>query len=316
MNILDLDLLTPGSVWHNTKNGKTSRVLCITNASIPEKLKESYPQQVVYLDEEGNFLSVNVDSFISKRSFYNVDPALEAAMSNLSTFFEDGPSDEDVENLLNGEAEDEGSLLVVDDSDEDTEDTEEGNDGQAEDEVSYVTEQPAVDNPLITYIPAEEGMRTVIEASVLAVNTISYDQSPMLGSDADQIMHSLIIASTSSFTKAELTACFKQDSLVGGYTPFIFQVGDQLVDWDMFAGVYSVMYLGAPAYKVVLLGSPNALDETDADDSVFDLGEPSPGQLTQEVDAIPAGTPVSITVAAPQQQVTTGTGVGLQVAVG
>lgn len=92
-----LDFLTPGSVFVN-KKGRVAKLLFLTNTSLvataPEHIQKEHPVQVVYANEDGEVFNRDLDDFISKYKFYNVDPDLEARLDNLLIFTEDDPAHE------------------------------------------------------------------------------------------------------------------------------------------------------------------------------------------------------------------------------
>jgi hypothetical protein len=105
MSISDsLAMLTPGSTFVN-KKGRTAKLLFVTNTSLPAHVIESYPPQVIYANENAEIFNRDLDDFIKKYKFYNVDPELESRLDNLLIFSENDPTmdlaaEQDDEDLL------------------------------------------------------------------------------------------------------------------------------------------------------------------------------------------------------------------------
>jgi hypothetical protein len=102
----DLAMLTSGSVFVN-KKGRVAKLLWVTNVSLlttaPEHVQAAHPVQVVYADDEGEVFNRDLDDFVKRYKFYNVDPELEARLDNLLVFSEDEQSpdaDEEAETPL------------------------------------------------------------------------------------------------------------------------------------------------------------------------------------------------------------------------
>jgi len=77
------DFLMPGHVWTHVAKGTEATVLFVTNNHLSEKLLESYPSHVVYLDAKGNLTSATVAQFTKTRGFSHVEPAVESAIESL-----------------------------------------------------------------------------------------------------------------------------------------------------------------------------------------------------------------------------------------
>jgi hypothetical protein len=88
----DLALLTPGSTFVN-KKGRVAKLLWVTNVSLlttaDEATQNNHPVQVVYANEDNEVFNRELDDFIKRYRFYNVDPELESRLDNLLVFSED-----------------------------------------------------------------------------------------------------------------------------------------------------------------------------------------------------------------------------------
>lgn len=262
-----LEDLTPGSVWRR-ENGKLSRVLFVTNQHFPEKILRTYPQQVVYVDEEDNVISTPVEDFVAKREFYNVDPDLEQRLIALLG--------DDEENFDLGIGDD---TLQVEDDEEETV----GN--AADDSVENIAEQTVYTNarpaptptaqarvePPITYqyrgtsAAKAEG----IDRDFLASLTRGYAQAPTEG--GHKVLNTLFIDAAPGVDQFSLTDVFTGDNATYNFTVDTAS-GSIQVDWDEFVGVYPMVAHGQTSYQVLFYTYPleevvnlpeDALSETD-----------------------------------------------------
>lgn len=85
VSAVELTFLAPAHVWIK-EDGSQSIVLFLTNENLPEKVLAVYPQQVIYLNEEGAVLSQPVEKFCSDRKFLNVDPEIERKVNELLSY--------------------------------------------------------------------------------------------------------------------------------------------------------------------------------------------------------------------------------------
>lgn len=91
--------LIPGSVWARTKkNGDVSysTVLCVTNQNCSERVLEVNPNQVVFLTEQLQILSMTPEQFLNGRVYADIDTDVAAAMEVLTTE-QDDEDDEDID---------------------------------------------------------------------------------------------------------------------------------------------------------------------------------------------------------------------------
>ncbi len=285
MNIIDIDLLTPGSVWHRP-DGHSSRVLHITNKALPKKMKEKFPEQVVFLDEDDNILSQDVEMFLAKRKFYNVDPDLESRLDDLTatgTFSGHG-KDEDTLDLNDDD------LLVVDDTNDQGQDgdfepvDEEDADQQALDaltikqekgaeaaEVDFGADETNVDlgRPIAKFIAQNPELPAVIDAEELAQAVSSYQQTPNMYDMSTQ--HVLFIRAEPGVNMKSLYAAFspKHAQINQVFTFEVEQENEVIaIDWDMFVGIYPAIFYGSSMYQVIFQTNAVAEDETVMEDAV------------------------------------------------
>lgn len=82
-------LLTQGSVWQLTKalgtDKNRSTVLCVTNLHLSEELQERFPPVVVFFSKPGEFSSMLVDDYLSKRTWVDVDNEVSAFQFSQNT---------------------------------------------------------------------------------------------------------------------------------------------------------------------------------------------------------------------------------------
>ncbi len=82
-------LLTQGSVWQLTKalgtDKNRSTVLCVTNLHLSEELQERFPPVVVFFSKPGEFSSMLVDDYLSKRTWVDVDNNVSAFQFSQNT---------------------------------------------------------------------------------------------------------------------------------------------------------------------------------------------------------------------------------------
>ncbi len=294
-NISDVDLITPGSVWLR-ESGKQSKVVCITNTSLPAKLSAAHPQQVVYIDDEGNFLNVGIEQFLAKRTFYNVDPDFEDRVNNLAVFSDTSANEQEVEALLNpdGDGDDDSLLLVVDDGDDNGEESPEDFGGEGEeqnhtdDSDADYDSAPFGNLSFVTFNVADDSALPVaIEPDVLANATVDYNQSALLDGS---IEHTLLIdARIVSYD--DLRACFSP-SKVATHAIFTFDIdfgrlggkdsAPFAVDWDNFMGIVPVVRGCLPYHKVIFTTNPAASAVRQVLHA--DIGEATPEKLAAKVE--------------------------------
>lgn len=301
-NILNQEFLTPGSVWHR-ENGKESRVICVTNLTLPEKLQAKNPPQVVYLSENGDFLSTSIDNFLAKREFYNVDGDLESSVLELPNKMSAEDLDAAVDTLL-GETNSGDDLLVIADDDAgeqfDEKSSADSEDTFIQSAMASLSNLEGFTTGLIQYEAVSAVLPELISAETLQDLTINYDQSPNFAAPGT-IVHSLTILQNETFSRDDLFNCFNQDRETAGLnTLFLFRVQGELVDWDTLINVSTTIVNGMAAYKVALMST-----QYEAEATTTEL--PAGVSIVQA----PLTTPVATIV--PQTDVTVSTGSGLAV---
>lgn len=244
MNIADLDFLTPGSIFVR-EDGRESRFLCLTNTNLPKKIREAYPPQVVYADENNNILSCDIERFLNKRKFHMVDPELEARLNNLLAL-----SSSDSEDALDLDSDE----LVIEDGEEG--DSPEGMPDFGSD--SGVQDDEFIDSegqgaPLVKFIPSTD-MPAALDADYLAQAVSSYQQSP--GAALRSVQHALFIRAEKGISRESLIASFSPAAEQAGtnsiYTFEVELEGTKVhVNWDEFLGVYPCVFYGSSMYQVI-----------------------------------------------------------------
>lgn len=295
INIADLELLTPGSVW-TRPDGRSVRYLFTVNKDLPDTVrKQGVPELVVYADESDNYFAVPVEVFLGKRKFFNVDPGLETRLGNLLAFGDAAGSD-DVFNL-------EGDDLVItddsEDSSEDAIDLMEEVDVEDEDNDAVVNSLPDSPASIVTYVQSTEGS-VGVDITVLHANTLSYQQFPQL--ESNSILHTLVIAKGEGINKASLMRAFSVDNDNPILSKFNVNTPDGVieVDWDAFVGIYPCVYDGATMYQAMFRTNAdftlNLSDDAGSDDveivtdvDASDVVEVAP------VEQAPAETPAAET---------------------
>lgn len=148
-----IDFLQPGHVWKHERNGREVTVLAVSNLHIEdERTLEQYPQQVVFLDSQGRVTTSDVERFLARRSFVNVDPKVEDWITS-------GPQEEDEET-----AEDDRLMSLADDA------------------------EPLP--PLIEFISSHEAVVPRVTSVQLAAAFINYSQEPH--AIANELRHKLL----------------------------------------------------------------------------------------------------------------------------
>lgn len=95
--------LIPGSVWERIvrKKGKESIlhsiVLTVSNEDLKDEMLEKFPQQVVFLTSKLKVLTQDVDSFLSNRTFVEMDTRISALMANVVAPDDEFESDVDID---------------------------------------------------------------------------------------------------------------------------------------------------------------------------------------------------------------------------
>lgn len=293
-----LEDLTPGSVWRR-ENGKNSRVLFVTNQHFPEKILRTYPQQVVYADEDNNIISTPVEDFIAKREFYNVDPDLEqralALLGMQDEDFELGEDSLQVED--DDETEDEAVRAVVSDAVEDV-DTE----ANIAEQIVYndqprVAAEPEQVEPPITYQyrGTSAALAEGIDRELLARLTRGYAQAPTEG--GRKVLNTLFVDAAPGVDQFSLTDAFTGDAATYNFTVETAS-GSIEVDWDEFVGVYPMVAQGQTSYQVMFYTYPleEAVDlPADALTEVEQVAVVATADVSQEAVAAAAQPQAAVT---------------------
>ena len=234
----DIMFLTPGSVWLKS-DGSKSTVLCITNGSLPAKVQEKFPPQVIYYSEEGDILSQPVDFFMERRQFHNVDPETEATIDALIARIT--PEIEETDDMESDEEE----LILAEDGEVGEDEFAPGEDGaevvaEGSEEAAPKALEAAVTEPdFISFSSVAEGLE--IAAMVLSECAVSYEQQPMIseGYISHIIEFDRAKLASAGVTPFDLNALFNPDS--EKVLPVFAVNQDYVVDWSAFLGVYPRM---------------------------------------------------------------------------
>jgi hypothetical protein len=281
VSIMDLEMLTQGSVWVR-KNGKQSRVLFVTNTSLPQEKQTEYPPTVVYADENDNVYSVTLPQFLAKRTFFNIEPALEDRLVNLLAY---SPDDSGVEDFS---LDDDDSLLISEPIEAETQDTESVSDTQVTAEPTQVNAanepaEPEYAEPInvfpVSYHSDSSGLPEALSPQLLAELTECYQQQPIVSEG--RLFHTLYIRADSRITREKLLACFSPSS---GNAIFTFSVdmgieGTETVDWDTLIGIYPYAFQHIRMYQVVFATDTEFLSKLKSDTATTQLEQPQPATL-------------------------------------
>lgn len=250
-DIMDLELLTPGSVWVR-KNGKESRFLFLTNAKLPEKFQAEHPQMAVYADEDDNVFSVPVMDFIAKRTFFNCEPGLETRLLNLLAF---SAADDDTGFDLLNDSDNDENLLINDSEDDARTDGSEGIVESSENvsgQTNFATDEGLVNAFPVEFFGAETGLPEIISPQRLCELTECYQQTVSLVDH--KYLHTLFIRAANGITKETLYASFSPTH-VEQNAVYSFKVrtneGVLDIDWDGLVGIYPYVYQHISMYQVV-----------------------------------------------------------------
>lgn len=294
-DIVDMELLTPGSVW-TSESGKQSRVLHVTNQHFTDKIKRVYPVQVIYADEIDRVNSVPLEDFLAKREFYNVDPGLESRLGELLAISEMNETED-------FELGDEENLLVLEDeeinpfTDEPTAPTHPN--GYPKTVAETVTDTTAY---TVEFSSEGTGLLEVIAPNDLARAVQGYVQTPLIATN--QIQHTLLVASDVGINADTLNRSFNpsQAEINAIYTFKVYtDEGVIDVNWDTFVGVFPMTRGQDTFYQLMFLTNQPMHEETPAPADMFS----SPAPAIQEQVAVVASTQVAPqTVAAVVAEVT------------
>lgn len=240
-NIADVtDFLTSGAVF-TREDGRESRVLFVTNTALPEKMKAKHPPQVVYADESDNVLSCSIERFMEFRTFYNVQPELEARLENLLA----APSTNSGSDVLD---------LMGEDEDGDALRADAGEDGILEidsDDDDIDSQESIVE---FTLRHADTELPSIFDLEQLTAAVTSYQQQP--SPDLANVQHVLFIKAEEGINDATLRAAFSPANEALNHT-LEFAVDTEglgemrVINWDTFIGVYPCVFYGSRMYQVV-----------------------------------------------------------------
>lgn len=261
ISIADLDFLTAGSVF-TREDGRESRFLFLTNEALTQKLKQQYPPQVVYADENGNVLSCSIERFLNKRKFVNVDPELESRLNNLlaaTSSSQEDTLDLDSDDLVIDGDEDGTSVfdaleLGSEEEDGEVDTPEEIDPTDPRDDLGANEEEMG---GLVKFLPiGTDDLPAFLTAEQLSAAVQSYQQGP--GQQPDTVLHTLFIRQDAGITSKTLYASFSPKNAETN-TTYDFQVEIEgreiVVNWDTFVGIYPCIFYGSRMFQVVFQGT-------------------------------------------------------------
>jgi len=264
MNISDLELMTPGSVWLK-ENNKQSVLLFLTNTSIPARHQSKFPSVAVFTDENGDIFSLPVENFLANRTFYNVNPEAEQNIQAVLELLAQGPlsaeqiQDQDIEALF---SEDEDTLFVSDGEEQSaSSDLSDAFTLATESRVSGETASADMFGvPFIQYKPVQDDKPALVSPERLSELTVSYDQTPELaGNKVVRLLHSLCFRLEPGVSVDDIRNSFRVERLndnavyIFSATGYDFEDGKPLeVDWDAYCGCYPYIHEGTAYIKIVL----------------------------------------------------------------
>lgn len=188
---MTLSNLVSGSLWsrETKKNGQSiSVVLFVTNEGLQEKVLEKFPQQVVFLTENNQILSMTVEEFTRARTFAGMSEKMASLLESIIV-----PDDEEEETGEIDSVEVDGKLFVTDDN---------GTEEESEEEEEQ--EQPTSSR---TDLYANFGPHP--KAQALADNLAVYSEAPMLpGGDT---LHTLKFNIGDDLTLSDIRDAFRID---------------------------------------------------------------------------------------------------------
>ena len=240
----DITFMTPGSVWVRD-NGKKSTVVGLTNLNLKPKFQEKYPPQAVYLNEEGDLLSQDVESFMSSRTFFNVAPEVESLVDSLFAYRED--ADEDDEEAAAGfPVEDDGDASTASDSDS-TDDLlleivgDELSSDTQDEEVKLVASNKASGEIAFVSFSEDAPEEAKAAAAVLNSAVVAYSQAPLINEGfTDHIIEfDRQALAEQGITPQGLEALFDPENDM--CLPSFIINGDLRVEWSAYIGVFPKM---------------------------------------------------------------------------
>ncbi len=307
-----MDLLTQGSVWKKNsgqKAGRQAKLLFLTNTTLPVRVQEKHPVQVIYADDESNIYNRSIEEFTSQYSFFNVDGELESRLEGLLVFNEDDAEEETDEEI---EA---SAAAVVARSMEAVAAAEGGAAPLTANQIGLVNKQPksfadslledetfdAVDGDDVV---EDEGQHpTVVQFTFgsvspesatltdyeLASALVAYSQEPDRGNN--MIKHRLLFALNQGVTIATLQEAFipNDDYNTVDTIAVVGPHFSEVVPWTDYLGVYPEMAAGR-AFATVLLGedltptSELVVDAFDEANAAAEIQNRTPGTEALGID--------------------------------
>ena len=185
--------LFPGSVWERRtrKNDvSTSVVICVTNDGLSTSILEKHPQQVVFLTDKEQILSITVSEFVRNRTYVGMSEKVAEAMGALP------------ELVFGSDDEDEDEEINIDDIDIDETLFNDGADPDAGTEPRD-DEEDEVESPPIRALSINVGPHPSKE--LLESSLVGYSESPYHSGDT---LHTLSFKLGGGLTMEMVQAAF------------------------------------------------------------------------------------------------------------
>lgn len=272
MNLIDYEQLTPGATF-TRKSGAQSRVLFLTNTTLPAKAKAKHPENVVYVNEEGAIFNKTVEDFLADNTFYNVDPDLEDALTKLP--------------LIPGLTAGDGELDIIPSNTQVVLASEFTSDDQADTE-DFSVMDPELgnalsndDGPRVTFTQANPHVTdALVTAEALSQRLVRYSETP--SPVTQRVIHELVFEVNNAAEVQALQASFNPEN---GSTnaiynfelsgPFFSQGHVSLINWDTSLGAWPYFENGQTFVRIMLATEQVEFLEDGEDDSSMSMTEVS-----------------------------------------
>lgn len=247
------EALVEGSVWANSR-GKEYTVLLLVNTDLPERLQETYPAQVVFLDSKSRVLAKNIPDFLDSYDLVGDNDGVADRIQKVFDYYNGDEEDEEGKTSLvvedDGEDEVEDAYEEDDESDdgiyEDGEDESEAEEGEDEDDGIEDVEEIEEDES-DGYAGEEENdysdIRSQIafgsaDATALDLNTLNAHIANVINIDEDKVK--LL------FTKAgDLEDVFKRSHVR------VLHIFDKSIKWSKILDT-GVDFMPTPCFYAIV----------------------------------------------------------------
>jgi hypothetical protein len=237
----DITFMTPGSVWLRD-NGKRSILIAISNLSLPEKLQRKNPPVAVFLNEQGDILTMPVDQFMETRQFHNCLLEVETLVDQLQAFRE--VTEDKLPDASESEEIDVAGEEVIS--------------AEVEEQAAELTATESKPEPLVDF-SIEAPVDSLSIAQIIAEAATIYSQQPILseGLVSHQIELDTGILSARGVTLEAVEAVFdpERPDFESTLIPSFKVRGCPAVTWTTYLGLFprmsanktlAVLHLGVP----------------------------------------------------------------------